>query len=141
MRRVSRLTIKLFSLFAFGTALVGLVSCQGMRSGPTAGERGVEATSSVALTVEPTKTDQGAPMVKQLRRVDTGGNCAPRYKHGGIGACVNNVPCRGFGALDDKGRVICTCYGDIGGCGEGQRCDEKKLTCVADAEPPFNRAP
>jgi hypothetical protein len=132
--------IKLLSLFAFTILLIGLVSCQSIGSGPTAREREVEATSSVALTVEPTKTDQTVPMLKQLRRVDTGGACAPRYKHGGMGACVNNAPCRGFGAMNDKGQILCSCYGDIGGCGEGQRCDEKRLTCVPDEEPRFNRA-
>jgi hypothetical protein len=63
------------------------------------------------------------------------GSSLPRYKHGGMGACVNNAPCRGFGAMNDKGQILW----DIGGCGEGQRCDEKRLTCVADDEPPFNR--
>ena len=131
--------IKLLSLSAFTVLLIGLGACRSIESGPTAGERGIEATSSVALTVDPTKTDQSVPMLKQLRRVDTGGTCAPRYKHGGMGACVNNAPCRGFGAMNDKRQILCTCYGDIGGCGEGQRCDEKRLTCVADDEPPFNR--
>ena len=133
--------IKSLLPFALTILLICLVSCQSVGSGPapTAREREVEATSSVALTVEPTKTDQTVPMLKQLRRVDTGGDCAPRYKHGGMGACVNKAPCRGFGAMNDRGQILCTCYGDIGGCVEAQRCDEKKLTCVPDEEPPFNR--
>jgi hypothetical protein len=128
---------KLRSVFTLAAVLGTLASCGG--KSPPPNEREIEATSSKPVTAERTPVAQDTPTLKQLPRVDTGGDCAPRYLHGGFGTCVNGRPCRGFGVREEKGAILCSCYGDLGGCAEGQRCDERKLTCVADEEPPFNK--
>ena len=102
-------------------------------------EKSLEATSSVQIAVEPLQVNSDTTLVRALPRVDTGGDCAPQYRHGGGGSCVNNSPCRGFGVKDHSGQIVCSCYGDIGGCSALQRCDEKQVRCVSDEEPPFNR--
>jgi len=130
-------------VIALTVAVAAIASCQTQSGSSTreARERSIEATSSVPVTVEPTVLPRDTPILRPLKRVDTGGQCGPRYLHGGLGTCVNNQPCRGFGVEDEKGQVLCSCYGDIGGCGAGQRCDDRKLTCVLDEEPPFNKTP
>lgn len=122
-------------------AVAAIASCQTQSGGAAreARERSIEATSSVPVTGEPTVLPRDTPILKPLKRVETGGQCAPGYLHGGRGTCVNNQPCRGFGVEDEKGQVLCSCYGDIGGCGLGHRCDDRKLACVDDEEPPFNK--
>lgn len=131
--------LKFLSLCSLAAALAIGGSCRGKE--PSSDERRIEPTSSKPVTVERTPVAQDTPMLKQLPRVDTGGDCAPRYRYGGSGTCVNGRPCRGIGVRDEKGAIVCSCYGDLGGCADGQRCDERKLTCVADEEPPFNKAP
>jgi hypothetical protein len=69
------------------------------------------------------------------------GDCAPRYKNGLIGSCINNRACRGFGILNDKRQAECSCYGIAGGCQAGQRCDTIRKSCVPEEELPFERAP
>ena len=78
---------------------------------------------------------RGAQAVQQRPRVESVGDCAPRYRSGQSGACINNQPCRGFGVLGENGRPVCTCYGQDGGCAETERCDDRKLACVPDSEP------
>ena len=129
---------RFLSLCSLAAVLALGASCRA--KAPSGDERRIEPTSSKPVTVERTPVAQDTPMLKQLPRVDTGGDCAPRYKHGGSGTCVDGRPCRGFGVRDEKGAIVCSCYGDIGGCGDGQRCDERKVTCVPDEEPPFNEA-
>lgn len=67
------------------------------------------------------------------------GDCAPRYAVGGMGSCINNKPCRGFGVRAENGSAVCTCYGKDGGCGEGERCDLVKKRCVSEKEPLWGR--
>ena len=77
-------------------------------------------------------------IVQRLPEVASVGDCAPRHAHASDSraACVDSRPCRGFGVRDESGRVFCTCYGKVGGCAEGQRCDLRKLSCVPEEEPP-----
>jgi len=76
--------------------------------------------------------------VQRLPEVASVGDCAPRHAHASDSrtACVENRPCRGFGVRDESGSIFCTCYGKVGGCAEGQRCDLRKLSCVPEEEPP-----
>jgi hypothetical protein len=97
-------------------------------------ERRIEATSSVPVNRDALKRQPIPDAMKRLTRVESIGDCAPRYKIGGHGSCINNTPCRGFGVRDDAGNTVCTCYG-APGCAEGQRCDERKLVCVPEDEP------
>ncbi len=69
------------------------------------------------------------------------GDCAPRYKNGLVGACINNQSCRGFGVLNKNRLAECSCYGISGGCQAGQRCDTIRKSCVSEEELPFERAP
>jgi len=97
----------------------------------------------------PSPVAQNGPTLQPVRqlapvavreRVPSQGDCAPRYKVGGTGSCINNQPCRGFGVKGANGSAICTCYGRDGGCGEGQRCDARRLACVPETEPLSGRA-
>ena len=67
------------------------------------------------------------------------GACAPVYKSGQRGACINEMPCRGFGVTNDAGQPVCTCFGQLSGCADTERCDDRKLICVPDEEPPTER--
>jgi hypothetical protein len=84
---------------------------------------------------------RGATAEPQRPRVESIGDCAPRYSTGQLGACINNQPCRGFGVLGENGQPVCTCYGQTGGCAATERCDDRKLACVPETEPPRDRAP
>ena len=97
--------------------------------------RPIEDVSSVRPNPEALRQDPSAVAVQRLRRVESVGDCAPRYKTGELGMCVNNKPCRGFGVIDDVGVVSCTCYGKTGGCAENERCDYRKVVCVPDDDP------
>ena len=99
----------------------------------------IEDVSSVAAAPNTIRRDTSPAPLKQLQRVESIGDCAPRYKLGGAGMCINNRPCRGFGVKDEAGKIFCTCFGDMGGCNEGQRCDDRKLSCVLENEPLFER--
>lgn len=121
------------------TVLIALfVSCS--RSGSKSSrkheqeERRVEATSSVPVDPAALQHADIPNAVKRLPRVENDGDCAPHYKIGGMGTCINHQPCRGFGVRDETGNIVCTCYG-APGCAEGQRCDDRKLTCVPEDEP------
>ena len=139
---ISRPVIMMTGIRVFALCALALANgCQRSQTGERVNERLLEAASSVPVKSHPILTDQRTPMVKVLPRVDTGGDCAPRYRHGGMGSCINHQPCRGFAVQDPSGKVLCSCYGDIGGCASTQRCDEKQLTCVVDEEPPFNLSP
>lgn len=81
------------------------------------------------------------PPPKPLRpRVASEGDCGPRYPNGDRGTCINNQPCRGYGERNPDGKAVCTCFGLDGGCAEGLRCDNQRLKCVPENEPPFGRA-
>jgi hypothetical protein len=81
------------------------------------------------------------PMLAIQTPVASQGDCAPRYKNGLTGNCINNQPCRGFGVLNDKNNAECSCYGIAGGCQEAKRCDAIRKSCVPEEEMPFERAP
>ena len=102
--------------------------------------RPIEDVSSVrpdpSALVQP--RDAAVPVL-QLPRVESVGACAPVYRTGQRGSCINDAPCRGFGVRAETGQILCTCYGQVGGCNESQRCDDRKLTCVPDDEPPRER--
>jgi hypothetical protein len=97
-------------------------------------ERRIEATSSRPIDPAALRQEAVPNAMKRLPRVESVGDCAPRYKIGGQGTCIENKPCRGFGVQDEKGNILCTCYG-APGCAEGQRCDDRKLVCVPEDEP------
>lgn len=97
---------------------------------------------------KPSPVAQNGPKLEPIRpvtpmpvreRVPSQGDCAPRYKVGGTGTCINNQPCRGFGVKASNGSAVCTCFGRDGGCGEGQRCDARRLACVPETEPLSSR--
>jgi hypothetical protein len=77
-----------------------------------------------------------APVIKQATLVASVGECAPKYANGLHGSCVNNQACRGIGVLDEKGAVVCSCFGRAA-CGEKERCDAVKKACVPENEPGF----
>lgn len=100
----------------------------------------IEDVSSVTPRADALRQEPKAVPVQRLQRVESVGDCAPCYKTGGQGSCINNQACRGFGVKDQTGKILCTCYGEVGGCSEGQRCDDRKMTCVPEDEPSFGRA-
>lgn len=101
----------------------------------------VEDVASVPIDPKALQQDKVSEPIKQQQRVESVGDCAPRYKTSGQGACINNRPCRGFGVRTDSGEIICTCYGISGGCSSEYRCDDRKLMCVPEDEPLFGRTP
>jgi hypothetical protein len=101
--------------------------------------RGVEDVASAPADPATLKQIPNANAVLRLARVPSTGACAPVYKTGQIGACINDTPCRGFGVRTEAGQILCTCYGQIGGCAATERCDDRKVICVPDDEPPFDR--
>lgn len=101
--------------------------------------RPIEAVSSVPPNPQALQQDRDVVAVQRLERVESVGDCAPRYKSGDFGMCINGKPCRGIGVVDAAGVVSCTCYGVPGGCAESERCDDRKVACVSDDEPPFDR--
>lgn len=130
-------------LIAALAAVLALTACTSggeVARGPSPDKSGIESVSSRPVTGTLQSKAPATEILKQLPRVETGGTCAPRYRHGGGGACVNNRPCRGFGVRAPDGAILCSCYGDIGGCGERDRCDQQKLTCIPDETPPYQRA-
>ena len=123
---------------------VGCTSREPSRQEPDRDSSGrvVEDVSSGAIDPNIIRDSVGgATAVQQRPRVESIGDCAPRYRTGQLGACINNQPCRGFGILGENDRPVCTCYGQTGGCAETERCDDRKLVCVPETEPPGNRAP
>lgn len=100
-------------------------------------EKKVEPVSRTPPKLEPLPTAARAVVARP--RVASEGDCAPRYAKGGRGTCINNQPCRGFGVRAENGSAVCICFDRDGGCGEGQRCDLKKMACVPETELPFGR--
>lgn len=120
--------------------LVLLTACASRGgAGPTAQERDIESVSTQKIKAEPTPPSS-TDLLTQQPRVETDGTCAPRYSTGRWGTCVNGKVCRGFGVRTHNGSVECSCFGDSGGCREGERCDEKLLACVPDEEPDEGRS-
>jgi len=120
-----------------------MVSAMGIVPGcsrrPPADKEKVQAVSEQRPRLEP----HTIPARVQLNQppVASQGDCAPRYKNGLTGTCINNQVCRGFGVLNEKKAVECSCYGIAGGCQAGQRCDAIRKSCVPEEELPFERAP
>jgi len=121
-------------LLAFSLSILALCS-------PRAPEdkQKVQPVSEQAPRLEPHSIP--ATVVVNAPAVASQGDCAPRYKHGLTGSCINNQACRGFGALNEKGQAECSCYGLTGGCRAGQRCDAIRKSCVPEEELPFERVP
>jgi hypothetical protein len=129
--------MRILSSTCAAIVLLSLMSCCS-----TSGTGGRHARPDRAEAISPVRPDPSAlhhdepsALVQRLPRVESSGDCAPHYKAGGEGSCINNKPCRGFGVRDETGRILCSCYGTIGGCSEGQRCDARKVTCVPEDEP------
>ena len=99
----------------------------------------VQPVSEQAPCVEPHSPP--ASVVVNAPAVASKGDCAPRYKNGLTGACINNQACRGFGVLNQKRQAECSCYGIVGGCQAQQRCDTIRKSCVPEEELPFERTP
>jgi hypothetical protein len=119
------------SLLAFGT-----ITCSSP-SGPSHQvdrRNHIEDISSVPIKSSDLHQAEPQPFAKQLPRVESIGNCAPKDT-GGLMACVNSEPCRGFGVRDENGTIFCRCFGIRNGCSKGERCDDEKLMCVDEALP------
>jgi len=97
----------------------------------------IQDVASAAPDQASMRQDPPGEIVQRLPEVESVGDCAPRHEHASESraSCIEGRPCRGFGVRDESGRVLCTCYGETGGCAEGQRCDVRKLTCVPEDEP------
>lgn len=134
MHRPHSILGKLVGL-AFGMAMLTTACAVGSQRTPPAVE---SITVDRAPPVEPFRTTgQPAPL---LPRVPSRGDCAPRYRNGEQGTCVNDKPCRGFGVLDGK-QVICACFVRRGGCDANERCETHQSRCVKESEPEFNLHP
>ena len=122
------------------TMILGGCSQRGAPRGDRdqSGQR-IEDASSVRPNPEALQQMREPTLVLRLPRVESVGDCAPRYKTGQMGSCINGQPCRGFGVRDEAGQVFCTCYGQVGGCPDTERCDDRRLTCVPEDEPPLDR--
>lgn len=131
MNRMCAVTVGL--LIAFGSMLPG---CS--RRNPADKEK-VQSVTEQAPELQP----QSLPERVQVNApaVASKGDCAPRFKNGLTGTCINDQPCRGFGVLNEKHQAVCSCYGLVGGCQVGERCDTIHKNCVPEEELPFERAP
>ena len=122
---------------AVGFLLFALMTVTGCsRQGKSGEEKRPSPVAQDAPVFQPLPQASPAPV---RERVASQGDCAPQYKVGGKGTCINNQPCRGFGVKAENGGAVCTCYGKDGGCGEGQRCDTRRLACVPENEPLVGR--
>jgi len=122
-------------------SLLLLTACAFQReAGPTAQERGLEAVATVEIKPSLVPPPKPELLITQLPRVETGGACAPQYSNGRWGTCISSRACRGFAVRTADGSIQCSCYGDVGGCGEAERCDEKLLACVPDKRPTEGRS-
>lgn len=126
----------------YAIAVVLLIILAGMQSGcsrrRSADKEKIQSTTDGVPHLEL----QSLPKNVEVNRppVASKGECAPRFKNGLIGSCINDEPCRGFGVLNDQHQAECSCYGLVGGCKEGQRCDAMRKSCVPEEELPFERA-
>lgn len=132
MNKICATTVGLLLAFTLGTV-------PGCSRRPPADKEKVQPVSEQRPHLEP----QSIPARVQPNEppVASQGDCAPRYKNGLTGTCINNQACRGFGVLNEKKVAECSCYGIVGGCQAGQRCDAIRKTCVPEEEMPFERAP
>ena len=128
---------------AIAVALAVIASCAppgSVQSDRGDQEQQIEDVSSVAPSADTLQQEDLRVTIQRLPRIESEGDCAPRYKNGMLGACIAGKECRGFGVRDKNGKALCSCYGLIGGCGEGLRCDDEKLTCVPEGELPGDPA-
>jgi hypothetical protein len=125
-------TRQLFSLIA----LVGLAACR-TNTAPAEREKGAATSETPPKFGE---LQRPASVLKNSYSPSQG-DCAPKYKSGLVGTCIDGQACRGFGTLDDAGKPACSCFGKAGGCGVGFRCDVKKKRCVPETEPPDTLVP
>jgi hypothetical protein len=91
-------TRNLFSLcFIAGALLLAWAACSKTTSqvrGKQEKEKQIEVSSSVPIDPAALHQDTLPNAVKRLERVETAGDCAPRYKIGGVGSCINNAASR-----------------------------------------------
>ena len=69
------------------------------------------------------------------------GGCEPRYPDGTTGTCINAKPCNGFGFRNERGELVCACFGVAGGCPETQACNSRRRMCVPRSEIDLQRPP
>lgn len=138
--RLPRLAL-MFVLALSGAVLMQMCG-RPQRGSPDRDQSGrpIESVSAVPPDRSALVPPRDAVPVLQLPRIESVGTCAPVYKTGQRGACINDRACRGFGVRAENGQALCTCYGQVAGCSENQRCDDRKLACVPDDEPPRERA-
>jgi hypothetical protein len=132
MTRLCSITVGLLLALSMGI-------CFGCSRGAPDDKQKVQPVSDQPPKLEPHSTP--ASVLVNAPPVASKGDCAPRYKNGLTGTCINNQPCRGFGVLDEKRQAECSCYGIAGGCRTGQRCDTIRKSCVPEEELPFERLP
>jgi hypothetical protein len=142
---IRRMTVRTLSrTFWLALAALSLVSCATSGRGAEApGADRVQDISSLPPDPASMRQDPPGEIVQRLPEVASLGDCAPRHEHAkeSRASCIEGRPCRGFGVRDESGRVLCTCYGEVGGCAEGQRCDVRRLTCVPEDAPPAEGPP
>jgi hypothetical protein len=110
-------------------ALLSVIACSRQSGGNQQKVSPVAQGQPKLEAITPVRPAVARPMVASQ------GDCAPRYAVGGMGTCINNKPCRGFGVRAENGSAVCTCYGKDGGCGESDRCDLVAKRCVSEKEP------
>ena len=132
MNRVCATGISLLFAVVVGTA-------PGCSRRPPEDKEKVQPVSEQRPRLEPQSIP--ARVLVNAHSVASQGDCAPNYKNGLTGSCINNQACRGFGVLNEKKQAECSCYGIAGGCQTGQRCDTIRKSCVPEEETPFERAP
>jgi hypothetical protein len=128
-----------------GIALVAfaLASCmmkeRGHKSSDADRVKGVASVRPDPGTIHETPRVE---VVRRLPEVESVGDCAPRHPYASASrtSCIEGKPCRGFGVRNENGQILCSCYGLIGGCAEGKRCDMRTLACVPENEPPSGGA-
>ena len=138
------MTSKLSSLRAMKLAATALLLAVGSVTWGCA--RQPQSASNDAKRVDPISETvprfealpRTAPVIAQATLVASVGDCAPNYANGLHGSCVNNQACRGIGVLNEKGQIVCSCFGRPA-CGEKERCDAIKKACVPENEPGFGR--
>ena len=131
---------RLAPALGLAAALVACMPADTPHSEATPEEQQIEDVSSGPTNADALHQEDLRITVQRLPRIESEGDCAPRYKNGMLGACIAGKECRGFGVRDKNGKALCTCYGLKGGCGEGQRCDDEKLACVPEGEFPGDPA-
>jgi len=130
---------RIFTITVVIVVALGFCIFPGCSRRPPADKEKVQPVTDKVPKMEPQhlpeRVEVNAPAVSSK------GDCAPRFKNGLTGSCINNQPCRGFGVLNEKHQAVCSCYGLVGGCKEGQRCDTIRKICVMEEDLPFERVP